>query len=70
MREIDMSKRLRRYDDPALRDQFCQDLAKAAARQLRRVAIKDRDKLLLLLQDSTSLYAPYTADLTDKELGK
>lgn len=44
-------------------DAFCRDLAKIAAKQLKRLDSKDREEGKMVLQDATSLYSPYTASL-------
>lgn len=49
-------------------DTFCRDLAKAAAKQLRKFEPEVRDAVLCILQDATSLYSPYTADMIDNLL--
>lgn len=49
-------------------DAFCRDLAKAAAKQLRKFPPEVRDAVLCNLQDATSLYSPYTADMIDNLL--
>lgn len=56
------------YDDQRLRDQFCKDLAKAAARQLKKVPQEQRSALTFVLQDCCSLHSPMTSDLIAKEV--
>lgn len=53
---------------PKVTDAFCRDLAKAAAKQLRRFDPDVREAVLMCLQDATSLYSPYTADMIDERL--
>jgi hypothetical protein len=49
-------------------DAFCRDLAKIAAKQLARVKPEDRDLATMQLQEATSLFSPYTADLIEQSL--
>lgn len=51
-------------------DEFCRDLARIAAKQLKRLP-KDEVRMgTIILQDATSLFQPYTAEFIDKELNK
>ena len=51
-------------------DQFCQDLAKITAKALAQFPEAIEEKLTRRLQDCTSLYSPYTFDLTHTEVWK
>jgi len=43
-------------------DAFCRDLAAIAARYIVQVRPEERKHAMAILQDSCSLFAPYTAD--------
>ena len=49
-------------------DEFCRDLAAAAAKQLARVRKEDRHLAVAHLQDATSLYTQYTSDRIEAAL--
>ena len=46
-------------------DRFCRDIAMAAARALREIPKAEREEARYFLQDKTSLFSPYIADLTE-----
>lgn len=50
-------------------DEFCQDLASIAAKQLKKLPQEQRQAAMYLLMDCTSLFAPYTYDRLKKRLG-
>ena len=49
---------------------FCQDLAKIAAKAISQFSEDIRGDVVYYLQDHTSLFSPYTADLIIAELKK
>lgn len=49
-------------------DAFERELAQAVANQLRRIEPADRWQAVSVLQDHTSLYSAYIADLVDELL--
>lgn len=51
-------------------DEFARDLAAAAAKQLRKVSLREREDAIAFLQDQTSLYSPYTADEIERVLSE
>ena len=51
-----------------IRNQFCQDLANISAKALCHFSEAIEEELTVRLQDNTSLYSPYTFDLTRTEL--
>ena len=51
-------------------DQFCQDLAKITAKALAQSPEAIKEELTERLQNKTSLYSPYTFDLTHTEVWK
>lgn len=51
-------------------DDFVRDLAKIAAKCLKRLHPDDWDAAKMHLQDATSLYSPFCADMIDEELKK
>jgi hypothetical protein len=57
------------YDDPDNGvDKFGVDLAQAVANQFARVKPCDREQVREALQDHTSLYSAYVADLVEELL--
>lgn len=50
-------------------DQFTQDFAEIAAKQLQKIPQADRENAMYQLQDATSLFSPYTYGLLVKALG-
>lgn len=50
-------------------DEFCRDLAKIAAKQLKRLPQEERAGAMYQLMDHTSLFNPYTYDFIKGELG-
>jgi len=64
-----MSKqKLSHWLDRINSDAFVRDLAKLAAKHLKKVKPEDRDIAKMYLQDSTSLYSPYCAELIEEHL--
>lgn len=52
-------------------DEFIQDLAKIAAKQIRKTSGEaERAMAWMRLQDATSLYSPMCYDLINEELNK
>jgi hypothetical protein len=49
-------------------NEFGADLAKIAAKQLRKFPPEAQEHFWMMLQDATSLYSPYVANRIDKEL--
>ena len=51
-------------------DEFCDDLATATVKVLQQFDPETRDEVYMYLQDHTSLYSPFTADLITVGLEK
>jgi hypothetical protein len=49
-------------------EEFCDDLAAATAKQLRKLHPDLREEGVAYLQDATSLYSPYVADAIARHL--
>lgn len=50
-------------------DEFSRDLARIAAKQLKRLPQAERESAMYQLMDNISLFSPYTYQLLKKELG-
>lgn len=50
-------------------EEFCRDLARISAKQLRRLPQRDRESGMAILMENTSLYSPYTYKYLKEALG-